>query len=217
MYTVRTRTRVKVCGITRVEDALACAQAGVDAIGLVFYAPSPRNVLIKQAQDIVSALPPFITIVGLVVNASPAELHNICAQVELDMIQFHGDETPVFCAENSPKPWIKALAMHQSLEVEQAAYDYMKAGAQGILLDAYVEGVRGGTGKAFDWERFPQTQDIPYILAGGLNPQNVNTAITRTNPWAIDLSSGVEIQPGVKNHQAIQELVSQTYIGATGV
>lgn len=214
---MRPRARVKICGITRIEDALACAQAGVDAIGLVFYQPSPRNVSVEKAQEIVAALPPFVSVVGLFVNASASELAGINAQVNLDMIQFHGDETPAFCASKSPKPWIKALAMQADLEVEKTAGAYMQAGAQGILLDAYVKGVRGGTGMAFDWARFPKSQEIPYILAGGLTPENVREAITQTRPWAVDLSSGVELEHGIKSHQAIQKLVSQTYIGATGV
>lgn len=214
---MRARARVKICGITRVEDALACAAAGVDAIGLVFYQPSPRNVSIQQAQEIVAALPPFVSTVGLFVNATAAELQEVCAQVALDLIQFHGDESPEFCAQHSPRPWFKALAMHADLDVEAVAKKYRQAGAQGVLLDAYVKGVRGGTGKAFDWGRFPQSSDIPYILAGGLTPQNVREAIVQTQPWAVDLSSGVELEHGIKNHQAIQELVSQTYIGATGV
>ncbi len=211
------RVRVKVCGITQVQDALACAHMGVDAIGLVFYEPSPRHVSISQAQSIVAALPPFITVVGLVVNPSPSMLHTLCQQVAIDVIQFHGDETPVFCAQHSPRPWFKALTMHPTLQVEEVATSYYQAGAQGVLLDAYVKGARGGTGVAFDWERFPQTTKIPYILAGGLNPSNVAQAIAQTQPWAVDVSSGVESAPGIKDSQAIQTFVLQTHKGARGV
>lgn len=214
---VKARPRIKVCGITRIEDALACAEAGVDAIGFVFYEPSPRNVSPEQAQEIIAALPPFITTVGLFVNAKAEVLADVCARVALDLVQFHGDEAPEFCAQYSPRPWIKALAMHDALDVEPMAKAYHQAGAQGVLLDAYVKGKRGGTGEAFDWERFPQNDEIPYILAGGLTPDNIRNAILQTQPWAVDLSSGVELSAGIKDYEAIQHLVSQTYIGATGV
>lgn len=207
---VQSRVRIKVCGITQAEDALACARAGVDAIGLVFYEPSPRNVTLEQAKEIVAYLPPFVSVVGLFVNADPSALVATCAKVPLDLIQFHGDETPEFCAQYSPKPWIKALPMHPNLDLAVTAEAYRAAGARGILLDAYVQGVPGGTGKTFDWARFPQTKTVPYILAGGLTPLNIKDAIAQTKPWAVDLSSGVELSPGIKDHQAIQQLVLQT-------
>lgn len=208
---MQSRVRIKVCGITQAKDALACARAGVDAIGLVFYEPSPRNVTLEQAKKIVEYLPPFVSVVGLFVNATPSTLATICTEVPLDLIQFHGDEAPDFCAQYSPRPWIKALPMRPDLDLVVTAEAYMAVGARGILLDAYVKGVPGGTGKTFDWARFPQTNTIPYILAGGLTPLNIKEAIAQTKPWAVDLSSGIELSAGIKDHQAIQELVLQTH------
>lgn len=214
---MQSRTRIKVCGITRPEDAVAIARTGVDSIGLVFYEKSSRFVTAAQALTICQALPPFITTVGLFVNPSPQQLEETCALVPLDVVQFHGDEEAKFCRQHSPRPWMKALAMAPDIEVSVEAQRFMQAGAQGILLDAYVQGARGGTGKTFDWARVPQHDGVPYILAGGLQPNNVAAAITQTHPWAVDVSSGVEAAPGIKCPQAVTRFVAETMKGALGV
>ena len=146
------RVRTKICGITRVEDALIAAQAGVDAIGLVFYAKSPRAVSVKQAQEIIAALPPFVSTVGLFVNASRAEVNTVLSQVALDVLQFHGDETPAEC-EGFARPYFRALRMQPGVDIAHLAAQY--SSAQGILLDAWVPGVHGGTGERFDWAGIP--------------------------------------------------------------
>ena len=193
--------RSKICGITRVEDALAAAEAGADAIGLVFYAKSPRAVNVQQAREIIAALPPFVTTVGLFVNASRCELGEILDAVPLDLLQFHGDETPEQC-EGYNRPWIKALRVRPGDDLEASCTLYAKA--SGILLDAYVAGVPGGTGEAFDWSLVPEHLSKPIILAGGLSPDNVAAAIARVRPYAVDVSGGVEQAKGIKDGQKIQ-------------
>lgn len=183
--------RSKICGITRLEDALAAVAAGADAIGFVFYAKSPRAVDVRQARAIISQLPPFVTTVGLFVNASRCELNEILEVVPLDLLQFHGDETPADC-EGYHRPWIKALRVRPGDDLEAACKHY--AGASGILLDAYVAGVPGGTGESFDWSLIPQRLSKPIILAGGLSADNVAEAIRQVRPYAVDVSGGVEQQ-----------------------
>jgi phosphoribosylanthranilate isomerase len=193
--------RSKICGITRIEDALAAAEAGADAIGLVFYAKSPRAVTVEQARAIIAALPPFITTVGLFVNASRSELNEILEAVPLDLLQFHGDETPADC-EGFHRPWIKALRVRPGDDLEASCQAYAKA--SGILLDTYVAGVPGGTGEAFDWSLVPAKLSKPIILAGGLSAANVAEAIARVRPYAVDVSGGVEQSKGIKDHQRIK-------------
>ncbi|MFW3896073.1 phosphoribosylanthranilate isomerase [Pseudomonas bharatica] len=188
--------RSKICGITRVEDALAAAQAGADAIGLVFYAKSPRAVSMQQAREIIAALPPFVTTVGLFVNASRCELNEILEAVPLDLLQFHGDETPEAC-DGYHRPWIKALRVRAGDDLEAECKRYARA--SGILLDTYVAGVPGGTGEAFDWTLVPGHLSKPIILAGGLNPHNVGAAIAQVRPYAVDVSGGVEQAKGIKD------------------
>jgi len=188
--------RSKICGITRLEDALAAAEAGADAIGLVFYAKSPRAVDIATAREIVSGLPPFVTSVGLFVNASRCELNEILEALPLDLLQFHGDETPADC-EGFHRPYIKALRVRPGDDIEAACQRY--ASASGVLLDTYVAGVPGGTGEAFDWSLVPARLSKPVILAGGLSPDNVSDAIARVKPWAVDVSGGVEAAKGIKD------------------
>jgi len=188
--------RSKICGITRVEDALAAAQAGADAIGLVFYAKSPRAVSVQQAREIIAALPPFVTTVGLFVNASRCELNEILEAVPLDLLQFHGDETPEAC-DGYHRPWIKALRVRAGDDLEAECKRYARA--SGILLDTYVAGVPGGTGAAFDWALVPGHLSKPIILAGGLNPHNVGAAIAQVRPYAVDVSGGVEQAKGIKD------------------
>ncbi|HKM38079.1 MAG TPA: phosphoribosylanthranilate isomerase [Thiopseudomonas sp.] len=198
------RVRTKICGITRVEDALVAAQAGVDAIGLVFYATSPRAVNVAQAQKIIAALPPFVSTVGLFVNASQAEVNAVLEQVPLDVLQFHGDETPEFC-ESFARPYFRALRMQPGVDIAASAAQYR--GAQGILLDAWVPGVHGGTGERFDWAQIPSNLAKPLILAGGLNAHNVTQAIHEVQPWAVDVSGGVEASHGVKDADKVRKFL----------
>ncbi|WP_145193189.1 MULTISPECIES: phosphoribosylanthranilate isomerase [unclassified Pseudomonas] len=200
MHTVRS----KICGITRIEDALAAADAGADAIGLVFYAKSPRAVDVRQARAIMAELPPFVTTVGLFVNASRCELNEILEALPLDLLQFHGDETPAEC-DGYQRPWIKALRVRPGDDLEAACQHY--ANARGILLDTYVPGVPGGTGEAFDWSLVPQRLSKPIILAGGLSAANVGQAITEVRPFAVDVSGGVEQAKGVKDAAKIAAFV----------
>ena len=193
--------RSKICGITRIEDALAAAEAGADAIGLVFYAKSPRAASIQQARDIVAALPAFVTTVGLFVNASRGELNEILESVALDLLQFHGDETPADC-EFFHRPYIKALRVQPGDDIALLAAPY--ASARGILLDTYVSGVPGGTGAAFDWSLVPHDLSQPVILAGGLSADNVQAAIKQVRPYAVDVSGGVEASKGIKDAAKIR-------------
>lgn len=193
--------RSKICGITRVEDALAAVEAGAHAIGLVFYAPSPRAVSIAQAQEILQALPPFVTAVGLFVDMPRDELQALLRQVPLDLLQFHGDESPADC-EGYGRPYIKALRVRPSEDVAAAMAPY--AAARGILLDTFVEGVPGGTGAAFDWSLVPRLAGQPIILAGGLTPGNVAEAIRQVRPFAVDVSGGVEAAKGIKDADKIR-------------
>ncbi|AZC17502.1 MULTISPECIES: phosphoribosylanthranilate isomerase [Pseudomonas] len=193
--------RSKICGITRIEDALAAVEAGADAIGLVFYAKSPRAVSVQQARAIIAALPPFVTTVGLFVNASRCELGEILDAVPLDLLQFHGDESAAAC-EGYHRPYIKALRVKAGDDIAAACQAY--PGASGILLDTYVEGVPGGTGEAFDWSLVPQGLSKPIILAGGLSADNVALAIAQVRPYAVDVSGGVEQSKGIKDPARIQ-------------
>jgi len=193
--------RSKICGITRIEDALAAAEAGADAIGFVFYAKSPRAVDVRQARAIIAELPPFVTTVGLFVNASRCDLSEILEVVPLDLLQFHGDETPADC-EGYHRPWIKALRVRPGDDIEAACQLY--SGARGILLDTYVAGVPGGTGEAFDWSLVPARLSKPIILAGGLSAANVGQAIAQVRPYAVDVSGGVEQAKGIKDAAKIE-------------
>jgi phosphoribosylanthranilate isomerase len=196
--------RSKICGITSVEDALVAAEAGADAIGLVFYAKSPRAVSVQQARAIIAALPAFVTTVGLFVNASRCELNETLDAVSLDMLQFHGDETPADC-EGYHRPWYKALRVRAGDDIRGQAARYV--GASAILLDTFVAGIPGGTGAVFDWSLIPADLPKPLILAGGLTPQNVQQAIAQVRPFAVDVSGGVELRKGVKNAESVREFV----------
>ena len=193
--------RSKICGITRVEDALAAVEAGADAIGLVFYAKSPRAVTVQQARSIINALPPFVTTVGLFVDASRCELGEILDAVPLDLLQFHGDESPENC-EGYHRPYIKALRVKPGDDI--AAQVALYKNASGVLLDTYVPGIPGGTGEAFDWSLVPEGLSKPIILAGGLTAENVAQAIARVRPYAVDVSGGVEAAKGIKDAQKIR-------------
>jgi phosphoribosylanthranilate isomerase len=196
--------RSKICGITRVEDALIAANAGADAIGLVFYAKSPRAVSIQQARKIVAALPPFVTIVGLFVNASRCEINETLDAVPLDVLQFHGDETPADC-EGFHRPWYKALRVKPGEDIRLQTARY--AGASAILLDTFVAGIPGGTGELFDWSLIPADLPKPLILAGGLTCQNVQLAVAEVRPFAVDVSGGVELSKGIKDAERVREFV----------
>lgn len=198
--------RSKICGITRVEDALAAAAAGADAIGFVFYEKSPRAVTIEQAQRIVAALPPFLTTVGLFVNAGRDALREVLASVPLDLLQFHGDESQADC-EGHNRPYIKALRVRAGDDITAQMAQYPSA--SGILLDTFVEGVPGGTGEAFDWALVPHDLPKPVILAGGLSPENVRAAIARVRPYAVDVSGGVEASKGIKDADKIRLFIRE--------
>jgi len=205
--------RVKICGITRPDDGRHAARAGADAIGLVFYPPSPRYVSPRRAADIVAALPPFVTTVGLFVDAPPEQIAALLEQVPLDMLQFHGDESPEYCAAFQ-RPWIKALRMRDGVDPRAEADRYGAAGARGLLVDSYVPGVPGGTGERFDWDRLPADPPLPLVLAGGLDPANVAEAVRRVRPWAVDVSGGVEVlgvdgrrQGGIKDPGAVSAFI----------
>lgn len=190
------RTRVKICGITREEDALTAVRHGADAIGLVFVEASPRHVSIAQAQAAIRSLPPFIAVVGLFVDGEPSFIEQVLKEVRLDMLQFHGDESPEEC-QRYARPYMKAIRVRPDTNLLQYALDYPRASA--LLLDAHVEGVAGGTGQRFDWSLIPAELPMPIVLAGGLNADNVAEAIKQVRPYAVDVSGGVESQKGIKD------------------
>ena len=200
------RTRVKICGITRPEDALVAVDLGVDALGLVFYAPSPRNVTIATAADIARQIPAFVSVVGLFVNAEPSFVEEVIANVGLSLLQFHGDETPEDC-ERFGLPYIKAIRVKADTNLVQYARDFTSAKA--LLLDTYTEGVAGGTGQLFDWNLIPSALPKPVILAGGLQANNVAQAIRQVKPYAVDVSGGVEATKGIKDAQKIAAFMQQ--------
>ncbi|MBE0493414.1 MAG: phosphoribosylanthranilate isomerase [Thiomicrospira sp.] len=201
------RVRVKVCGITRPEDALAAACAGADAIGLVFYEPSPRSVTVEQAKLIVQNLPAFVTTTALFVNADALLVEQVINEVKVDLLQFHGNELAEFCGRFS-RPYIKAVAMQADTDVMHFAETYKDA--QALLLDTYKPGVPGGTGEVFNWKLFPKDSVKPLILAGGLTPENVKAALGIPNIWALDVSGGVEIKKGIKSAQKIADFIQAT-------
>lgn len=188
--------RVKICGITSIEDALLAVDAGADALGLVFYPPSPRSVTPEQAAEIARAVSPFVVLTGLFVDAHPEQVEAVLDQVPLNLLQFHGDENAPYCRQFR-RPYIKALRMKPELNPVEAMASFPDA--RGILLDAYRKGVPGGTGDTFDWQRVPQSSDRQIILAGGLTPENVAGAIAAVRPQAVDVSGGVEVSPGRKD------------------
>jgi len=197
-------TRIKICGITRPEDALRAAELGADAIGLIFFAGSARHVTAARALEVIARLPPFVTTVGLFVDASPAEVEAVLSVVPLDLLQFHGDESPAYC-EGFDRPYIKAIAAAPGVDLLQSAGFHAKARA--LLVDAYVPGVAGGTGVQADWSAIPRNLPIPVVLAGGLHAGNVSEAIRTVQPWAVDVSSGVEQSRGIKDHNKMAAFV----------
>lgn len=196
----RMRTRVKICGITNKRDAMLAVEQGADALGFVFYPPSPRYVVLDLAAAIIAELPPFVTTVGLFVNADREEIACAIELAKIDLIQFHGNECADYCATQG-RPWIKAVRMRDDVDVNQAARDYSAASA--LLLDAYSPGVPGGTGESFDWDRIPSELSHKIILAGGLTADNVTEAIRHSRPYAVDVSGGVEASKGIKDADKI--------------
>lgn len=199
-------TRIKICGITRAEDMLASVFSGADALGLVFYSKSPRHVSLLQAAQLAAAVPPFVTLVGLFVNPSAAEVREVLRDVPLDVLQFHGEEEPEFCAQFG-RPYLKAIRVRAGVDLVQYAARF--AGAQGLLLDAFVEGAHGGTGASFDWTLIPRNLPLPVILSGGLHAGNVAEAIRQVRPYAVDVSSGVEANKGIKDAAKIAAFINE--------
>jgi phosphoribosylanthranilate isomerase len=199
------RTRIKVCGLTRVEDVHAAAEAGADAIGMVFYPPSPRCLPVSKARALRGAVPPFVTTVALFVNALPGEVMRVIDAVRPDLLQFHGEETPEYCTRFGV-PYIKACRVKPGVDL----LEYLRAypDAAGWMADAFVEAY-GGTGTTFDWSLVPAQRDRPLVLSGGLTKDNVAEAIRRVRPWAVDVSSGVEVSKGVKDAARISAFISE--------
>lgn len=196
--------RLKICGITRPEDGSLAAELGADALGLVFYPQSPRYVTESRAREVVAVLPPFVNVVGLFMNAEPGFVNRVLSAVPLDMLQFHGDETPEYC-ESFGRRYIKAVPMMDNTNV--AAYTERFATAAGFLLDAVRQGEAGGTGRRFDWSRIPEGLAKPVILAGGLEPANIGEALRLNRCYAIDVSSGVESAKGIKDPEKMRALI----------
>lgn len=197
---------MKICGITNAEDAVHVVESGADAIGLVFYPPSPRAVTVEQAVAIVKKIPAFITVVALFVNAEQNEVENVIKKVKVDLLQFHGDETPDDCARFD-RPFIKALRVQPQTNLLQYASEFSMS--KGLLLDAFSEGLPGGTGKVFDWTLIPQQFPLPIILAGGLDATNVLSAIEQVKPFAVDVSGGVEFSKGKKDRSKLKAFMQQ--------
>jgi phosphoribosylanthranilate isomerase len=198
------RTRIKICGITSVEDALAAARLGADAIGLVFYPPSPRYVEVEQAAEIAAALPPFVTTVGLFVNADEQTIADVVSRVRIDLIQFHGNECKDYCGLHQ-RPYIKAVRMSDDVDLDKQLSDFSQARA--LLLDTYKAGVPGGTGEQFNWDRVPAHLADKIILAGGLTPENVKDAVAQVHPYAVDVSGGVESAPDKKDTEKMARFI----------
>src|SRR5436190_6609744 len=198
------RTRIKICGITKREDAHIAADEGADAIGLVFYRESPRYVSIRDAAAIADSLPPFVAAVALFVNAAERDIRAVLDAVEIDLIQFHGDESAEFCARFG-RPYMRAVRMGAGIDLIEYAQRFSRAKA--LLLDAHVPGQAGGTGRTFDWSGIPRELPLPVVLSGGLNAGNVGRAVREVHPWAVDVSSGVEGERGVKDPRKIIEFI----------
>ena len=210
------RTRAKICGITRIEDVKAVVNAGADAIGFVFYPPSPRAVTAEQAQALVAALPPYVQSVGLFVNSSQQEIAQVLARVPIEILQFHGDESPETCQQIGQalgRRWYKAIQVKPDLDVKAEIERFQHAGASAILLDAWHPDLKGGTGHSFDWQQFPK-MNLPLILAGGLNPDNIEQAILTTQAYAVDVSGGVEAAKGIKDQHLIERFMQGVHCGS---
>lgn len=200
-------SRVKICGLTRPEDIDAAVAAGADAIGLVFYDPSPRAVNIEKARQLAARIPAFVSVTGLFVNPQVDFVKQVLQHVALDILQFHGDETAAFC-EQFHRRWIKAIRVRQQGQIEQAFEEYQNSA--GLLVDAWHPEQYGGTGHGFNWSLIPEQRSLPLILAGGLQPENVATAVRQVRPWAVDVSGGVEIDKGIKCAKKMADFVAAT-------
>ena len=201
-----TRTRIKICGITREQDVHAVANCGADALGLVFYEKSPRHVSVEQAVRLARVVPPFVTLVGLFVNPSVDYMREVLSKVPLDLLQFHGEETPDFCGQFG-RSYLKAIRVKPGVDLVQCAASYRTA--HGLLLDAFVEGTQGGTGESFDWSLIPHDLPLPVILSGGLHAGNVAAAIRQVRPYAVDVSSGVEAAKGIKDAAKVAAFIKE--------
>jgi len=205
-------TRIKICGLTRVQDVRLVAELGADALGMVFYAHSPRNVSVPKAAQLVAATPPFISTVGLFVNPFADEVREVLRHIPLSVLQFHGEEDAAFCAQFG-LPYLKAIRVKPGLDLLQCASLYVGsrnyAGAQGLLLDTFVEGTHGGTGQSFDWNLIPHNLPLPIILSGGLHAENVAQAIQKVRPYAVDISSGVEETKGIKDAAKVAAFINE--------
>ena len=198
--------KIKICGLTRLEDAQAAAELGADAVGLVFYAKSKRCVDAAQAAEIAAALPPQVAKVALFVNETADSIRRTLEAVPIDIVQFHGDEAPEFCRQFG-KPYWKAVRVRSAQDIAEAAGRYADAAA--LLLDAHIEGQYGGTGQVFDWRLLPETMPLPWILSGGLNPGNVAAAVRQTGAAWLDVSSGVEQASGIKSRGLMADFIRQ--------
>lgn len=210
------RTRAKICGITRIQDIQSVVDAGADAIGFVFFPPSPRSVTAEQAHALIQKVPAYVQTVGLFVNASLDEIANILKQAPVDILQFHGDETAEQCQQISKqvgRRWYKAIQVKPGLDIQAEIQSYQDAGASAVLLDAWHPDLKGGTGHSFDWTTFPKL-NIPLILAGGLNPDNIEQAILTTQAYAVDVSGGVESAKGIKDQQLIERFMQGVLRGS---
>ncbi|HMU63134.1 MAG TPA: phosphoribosylanthranilate isomerase [Nitrosomonas sp.] len=200
------RTRVKICGITRTEDALAAVSFGADAIGFVFWQQSARNILPQQARPITKTIPAFVTTVGVYVDPTVEWVHETATIANLGLLQFHGNESPEFC-DQFALPYVKALRIKEDMDLLEYANRYQSA--KGLLLDTYSANLPGGTGEVFDWTLIPANLPLPIILSGGLTPDNVVHAIAKVKPWAVDVSSGVEASKGIKDINKISAFMQR--------
>lgn len=200
------RTRVKICGIRQTADALAAVSAGADALGFVFYKQSPRHVSIEKIDEIIYKIPPFINKVAVFINPEYNYVKNVLNNLNIDIIQFHGDEDEEFC-HSFNKPYLKAIRVQETSDIEKISLDFPTA--TGLLVDAYDQKQYGGTGESFNWDLLPNKCSLPLILAGGLNADNIHRAIQSTNVYAVDVSSGVEKSKGVKDHALIKKFMHE--------
>lgn len=198
------RTRIKICGLTRAQDVDTAVAAGADALGFVFYPSSPRAIDISLARELIARVPPFVTAVGLFVNEPAESVRATLEALPLGMLQFHGDESPEYCASFG-RPWLKAARVRAGFDLLNYAVRYV--GACGLLVDAWVDGYGGG-GEVFDWELLPADFPLPLVLAGGLNPANIGAAVRQVRPWAVDVSSGVETGKGIKDSRLIEAFIA---------
>ncbi|WP_417514891.1 phosphoribosylanthranilate isomerase [Marinobacter sp.] len=201
-------TRVKICGLTRVEDVRAAVANGADALGFVFYEPSPRAVTIDQVEVLARHVPAFVTVVGLFVNPSAEQVREVLDRIPLDLLQFHGDETAGFCSQFGRR-WIKAVRVQNSEQIERAFAEYDSAA--GLLVDAWDPDQYGGTGHSFNWDLIPSDRPLPLILAGGLSSDNVFRAVEQVKPWAVDVSGGVEKSKGIKDIEKISDFIKEVH------